>query len=62
MNQIVKLGADISRCLNGDCVLRERCLRYLSPPQDENQCFILGLPSDGTCEEFWDVSKQEPKP
>jgi len=43
----------ILKCKGGDCPLKGKCYRYLSPFDD---LYFESIPWDGTnCEQFWEV-------
>ncbi|HSH24994.1 MAG TPA: hypothetical protein VLA13_05595 [Massilibacterium sp.] len=45
----------ITKCENEDCPLKEKCYRYLAPPNSERQAYGDFKPDEnGNCEYYWE--------
>jgi hypothetical protein len=57
------LGADVARCHGKDCPLRDKCLRFVTPPVPNHprQDYVVSPydKSTGECVDFWEVAKVE---
>lgn len=51
-----QLPADVARCENGACSKRHTCLRFLSPPH-EQQVFMFRQDPDG-CEDYIETDQE----
>lgn len=44
-----KLPNDISRCMNKECPLKEKCLRYIDIPEGEVGLYSMFKPEGKNC-------------
>jgi hypothetical protein len=54
------MNADITLCFGEGCPMREKCLRFLTPPDEDAQSFFVNTPwaNDG-CNFFWRAKEKE---
>lgn len=41
---------DITKCVNHECLLKENCLRWTCPSDENYQSYASFQPKDGKCE------------
>ena len=51
------MSADITKCSNEKCKLKDKCYRYLAT-DDQWQSYALFKPVKGKCEHYWEVSSK----
>jgi len=46
--------ADISKCKNKQCPIKESCYRYTVPADPQWQSYCMFTYDNGKCDDFWD--------
>lgn len=53
--------ADITKCMNINCHLKNKCWRYLAPSDKYRQSYALFELKDGKCNDFWEYKRKRQK-
>jgi len=52
--------SDISKCMGGDCPLKDTCYRYLAPTHPTYQSWLNSVPYDNGCDFYWEMKRGLP--